>query len=632
MTKLSWDLTEGFDSPQGKLIACLLLILITLACLSPCIWAQWTNWDDPAYVLNNEHITGLDWRKIIELFRVDSRVFDTFTPLTLLSFAIEHELVGIEPMLYHIDNLLLHLFNTVLVFLICHHLSVRGTAAFLIAALFAIHPMHVESVAWISGRKDVLYAFFYLLALLTYIWHQRLNNNNTHRRQWHVWSIIFFLLALLAKPQAITLPLVLPLIDWQMGLRPFKQNWLEKMPYFLLAVIFTFLALNFQNPNELVHWLAQVKLSAKALAYYIFKFFLPIRLSALHPFTAYAKDTMLWYEWIPYIFLIPLLLLTYKHQRFRKPVLFGLTFFFIQILPTLHLIKLNSSLYYERFTYLAYVGLIWGTVLSVETVFKGRIGNNQMLLRSSLLVLVLLGSQSFRHALTWKNSETLWSNVIKQYPHDYFAYGSRANFYHGQKRYELALQDYSSCLNLNDTFALGFSNRAILYQKTESTALARRDLKTAQEIDPSNLLFALQLAKLDRIEGRLAEAKKELRAVLTKNPAQYEALSLLATIAFEEGDYVSAIELYDEIFIERPSQVTALFWKGVSLLKLGSSSEAIQALNVFLTYNPDHAEGLFFRAQAFQLEQRELEMLRDLRSAHRLGYAIPEEYLKLLHQ
>jgi hypothetical protein len=207
----------------------LLIVCITAICLFPMLKNEFTNWDDEFYVNNNMLLRGPDWHGIFS-----QSVLGNYHPLTIITLAFNYAISGLDPFSYLLVNYLLHLINTILVFYLIWNISGKNKfiAAF-VAIIFGIHPMHVESVAWVAERKDVLYTLFFLLALLKY-WKFLLTNEKKH-----FWlCFLFFVLSLLSKPAAIVLPLVLILFDYWKGRSINLKTITEKIPFLILSLLF----------------------------------------------------------------------------------------------------------------------------------------------------------------------------------------------------------------------------------------------------------------------------------------------------------------------------------------------------------------------------------------------------------
>src|SRR5436190_3452962 len=295
-------------------------VLITLVCFFPMFNNGFTNWDDQYYVVNNPMLRSPDWYAIFT-----EPVAANYHPLTMITLAANYQLSGLNPFPYLMVNLLLHLANVALVFLFIYEISAKKTAvAFLTALIFGIHPMHVESVAWVSERKDVLYGFFFLLSLI-YYWRYLQSTNKFN----YTLSILFFILSLLSKPAAVILPLVLFLLDYWKG-RPINVKMAkDKIIFFLFAIVFAVVTLNIQTSiaaADLKVFPAWTRLffASYGIMIYFVRFFIPYPLSSFHPFPA-TNDLGVTVYLSP-IFVLAMVGLLWW-QRKNKLLVFGILFY-----------------------------------------------------------------------------------------------------------------------------------------------------------------------------------------------------------------------------------------------------------------------------------------------------------------
>ena len=245
------------------------------------------NWDDAGYIHENEPIKKINSENIKIIFTQFYK--GNYHPLTTLFYAVEYSLVGESPFLYHLNNLVFHLLNVLLLYIFIKKISGKTIVAAFCALFFGIHPMHVESVAWISERKDVLYTFFFFFSLIMYL--KYLDNDS--RKKWHYWlSIFLFILSLLSKSAAVSLPLVLLLIDYYYKRKlNIKTIIIEKIPYFILSIIFGLVAIASQNETGAIQNLTPLYsifdrffIVSYATLIYLIKFFLPVKLSAMYAY------------------------------------------------------------------------------------------------------------------------------------------------------------------------------------------------------------------------------------------------------------------------------------------------------------------------------------------------------------
>ena len=325
-------------------------VVITAVCLSPTLKNGFVNWDDEYYVVSNALLRGPQW---IGIFT--RPVVSNYHPLTVLSLAANYAISGAEPWSYLLFSLLLHLANTVLVFWFAWLLSdKKGWVALFTALLFGIHPMHVESVAWISERKDVLYTLFFLLSLIAYWKYLQTDRSAAY------WAcFLLFACSLLSKPAAIVLPLVLLLLDYWKE-RPFTRRVvLEKIPFFLVGGLFAVVTLKLQSVTamsslDLYPFWVRLFFASYAIMVYFAWFFVPYPLSAFHPFP--LPDHLGWTVYLSPIFLLALIFLIW-HFRKNRVVVFGLLFFLVNILLVLQLVPIGFTIVSERYTYVPYIGL-----------------------------------------------------------------------------------------------------------------------------------------------------------------------------------------------------------------------------------------------------------------------------------
>lgn len=612
-----------------------LAVVITFICMFPVVFNDWTNWDDSFYVTQNEVIKSFDWSHWWSIFHPSMRVFDTYTPLTLLSLAFDYKMAGLQPAWYHSINLILHLTNTFLVFLLFHRLKLDLRVSMLIALLFGIHPMHVESVAWITERKDLLFTFFYLFATLEYLKAtsssrtKKINGLSVH----FVWSVLFFLMSMLSKPQAMTLPIMLLLLDYWNHRKPSKFIALEKLPYFLIALTFGIVSVYYQQDYPYsVDIGERVGLSGTALVIYFNKFFSPIHLSAFYPFAQFGIEKLGVSFYLAALLLILLVALGLWQRNGHRFILFGAAFFVLHLLPILHLVKVNSSIIYERFTYLSYIGLSFSFALFLEFVLKRYY---QHWSRPYYFIIVLLsvtmGYLTFERTKVWENSETLWTSVIQQYPENYLAYGHRANFFVQQNDVSAALEDYEACLTLNPSFALGWNNRGLLYYRQKKYTRAIQDFTKAIPFDNESYEFRFNRITTNLVIDSIDLVLKDLEFILAQNPNEVRAHMYMGTTYTRLGSFDQSLKHYNTVLKLIPNHRSALLERTVVNLNLNANRQALEDVNNYLTLEPNNPMAYFYRSQAWKNLKEFSFAKRDAAIAERLGLRIDPDYLNSIN-
>ena len=467
------------DSKYRSLFVITLVVLVVAFSLYPSLLNSWVNWDDPVYVVENPLIQSLNWDSISTIFSTP-QVVGLYHPLTLISLAIDYQFWETDPYGFHLTNLVIHLINTVLVFFLFRRVKSSILVAGFVALLFGMHPMHVESVAWISARKDVLYTFFFLISVLSYLRSAVLPG--ARRAIWLTVSLIAFCLSLLSKNIAFTLPFVLVLFDYLQARKLTAKLFLDKIPFVALAVIAMIVAKSGQIDSDSMGTINSVDCSHTIFygmynsIFYIFKALAPVNLAAFHPFPMEGESfTLIYLAVIPFLVLVFLIYLA--HKRSRK-VFFGLVFFIISIAPLLQIIPFGKALSSERYTYVAYLGLFYILAIFIEKrLHSDQKWIKQLTLLLASIWLVLLVVQTRKQSTAWENSETLWTQVIDQYPTSQWAYMSRGLHYAEEGQNAQAMDDLNRSIEIQP-FSQALYERAILLERGDREGAVRDYLQS----------------------------------------------------------------------------------------------------------------------------------------------------------
>ena len=441
----------------------LLIVCITAICLFPMLKNEFTNWDDEFYVNNNMLLRGPDWQGIFS-----QSVLGNYHPLTIITLAFNYAISGLDPFSYLLVNYLLHLINTILVFYLISNISGKNKfiAAF-VAIIFGIHPMHVESVAWVAERKDVLYTLFFLLALLQY-WKFLLTNEKKH-----FWlCFLFFVLSLLSKPAAIVLPLVLILFDYWKGRPIILKTITEKIPFLILSLLFGIITIKIQSSSAMAGLNVfsvtdRLFFACYVLMIYFFRFFIPYPLSAFHPFP--LSNNIGWPIYASPLFVVALLAVLW-FMRKNKIVVFGLLFYVINLLLVLQIISIGLTIVSERYTYVPYIGLSFMFAMLVSRI---KFVPAKVSLAVGVVAIGAFGIITFQRTKVWKNSGTLWTDALKLYPKTPYARTNRANYLSklalrsdqkpfADSIYKLAYEDCAVALSARPNHAPAFEYRGLM--------------------------------------------------------------------------------------------------------------------------------------------------------------------------
>lgn len=332
-----------------------LIILITFIAFLPVLQNGFVNFDDDRYILNNPMLASINLSDIFS-----SYIVGNYHPLTMLIYAIEYQFFGLNAGGYHAVSLLLHLLIVILVFYVVLSLSNRKEVALVASLLFGIHPLHVESVAWASELKDLLYTFFFLASWLCYLRYLK-----EPKRKFYFYCLFLFLLSLLSKGMAVSLPVVLLLTDYFKGRKLNAKAWLEKAPFFALSIIFGIVAIIAQKSGgaiqdlEVYPLVQRIAFACYGFITYLLKFVVPYELCTYYPYPLKSVAGIPGWYYIYPIVLLALIAFVFYSLRFSKKFFFGIGFFTITVFLVLQLLPVGNTIMADRYSYIPSIGIFY---------------------------------------------------------------------------------------------------------------------------------------------------------------------------------------------------------------------------------------------------------------------------------
>jgi len=509
---------------QSWILVCILLLTAgcLLVYLNGALHNRFVHGDDDRLIVQNHLIKEVSWNNVKKMFTTFDVEFYPI-PLTHLTFAIEHHFWRLDPRPYHINNLILHIADTILVFFLLLALARRLIPSFVGGLLFAVHPLHVESVAWVSERKDVLVALFFFLCLLFYLKYLRGKG-----RRWYFISFSMFVLALLSKPIAVVLPAVLFLFDWFEGRRVTRRTILEKTPHFVLAIVISAVTLYYQlffgvREAKVFKPFENVLTMCRAFIFYLQKTVWPSRLAFTHFFSKPITVSNPEYLISVLLSLLVVTAVIISLRRTRK-VLFGFLFFLFSIGPVLQWIPVGNYPVSERYMYIPSFGLFYLAGIGFDKVwlYLRRLGKRQVAIAlwGSLAVAVSLYSLVALRAVSyWGDAVALWKQAVRIHPE------SSRNWVN------LAMARYR----------VGGYRRQVI-----------DDLRRAVELDPENVIALADLGAMLYEDGFAQEAIPYLeRAVKLDKGDELDAVGCLGRAYLDAGRVEEAIE-----YLKRSLEIT----------------------------------------------------------------------------
>ena len=629
-----------FYSRQDVLAFVALGLLVVVPYLPAMLWGGFV-WDDTTCIKADpvRDVSGL-WQIWFSPGAIEGERH--YWPLVYTTFWLEHKLWGFDPTGYHVVNVLLHLANVLLLWHLVRRLGVPG--AWMMATVFAVHPLHVESVAWAIERKDVLSGLFYLAAALAWM-----RFVEQPRRGWYAWSLALYAAALLSKSIVVTLPVALLIGHWWKQGRVTSTDLLRLVPFFVVGLVIVAGDLAFYQsvrPLSLGYSLTERTLiAARALWFYAGKLLWPSELAVIYPlWDIRVADPLAWGYLIAAVALA-LALWCFRQQLGRGP-LAGALFFAVTLSPVLGFVDhgyMEYAFVADRFQYLAGIGVMAVVISAVAYSVRRLSGMWQKgALGVAAVALVVLGMLTWRQASIYRDDETLNRHIIALDPQARNAYRHLGNALYKQKRYEEAVDAYRVAIAQRPNHAIAHFNlggalnklrrfeeaethlrRAIaLDSKTKNShrylgnalyeqgryAEAVDAYRVAAEQRPDHAVAHASLGMVLNKLGRFEEAETHLRRAIALDSKTKNSHRYLGNALYEQGRYAEAVDAYRVAAEQRPDDALAHASLGATL-NLGRNEEAETHLHRALALNPSHTEALYFLATLRAEQQRYDEML-----------------------
>lgn len=570
------------------------MLAIVVIVYLPSLFNGFTNWDDPAYITKNEFIKGLSFENLKTMFGEFHN--GHYHPLTWLSLAINYSFSGLNSFGYHFTNLAIHLFNVVLVFIFIKMLSKQWQVALLTALLFGIHPLSVESVAWVTERKNVLYTLFFLLSLITY-----LKYLEKYKIKLYFISILLFLISILSKSPAIILPFVLLLIDYVKERNLYsKKVILEKIPFLLLAITFGIITAMAQDKvasisNNIIPIDVRLMYGAWGFLKYFLLLILPYGLSAFYPYIISDYPAYFLIGWVFISVYIWLIWHNWKNKN--HIVVFGLLFFFANIFLFLKFFNLVASSYYiaDRYTYVASIGLFFifsNYLIKYKPSDNGYSSFSKIII---LIIIVIFGITTFNRNKIWKDSLTLWYNVIEKYPDAVVPLLNQGNAFRDEARYSDALNNYNKVIKTDSTFFEAISNRGYVQYMLGDYNAALTDFNRALMLMPTDKNLINNKALCYQKLGNSDLVEKEIKKSITKGDVNAESYNLLGNTYFENNKFKEAEEQYSKAIEIDPKP--SLYWynRANSRARLNMQNDACNDYNKAIKIDNTNSDYYFNR-------------------------------------
>jgi Flp pilus assembly protein TadD len=570
--------SERTSSHRSSWMISLALAGWTFLVYSPLLQADFIQLDDNLYVTENPLVrSGLSWSGIVTAF---TTVFHgLWIPLTRISFMIDHAAWGLNPTGYHATNILFHIGNTLVVFAAVRALSHRPWRSAFTAALFALHPLRVESVAWITERKDVLSAFFVLVALWAYAHYAR---RPSIRR--YTWVLVAFLFGLMSKPMVVTFPVLLLVLDaWPLNRwrrsdgRLSARPLIEKLPLFALAACVSGVTLLSHEkslaPFESSTIGARLINAVVSNASYLKNTFWPTGLAVFypHPGSHQAIGGIV----ISVVVLLTITVVTLRLRGSRPYLLAGWLWYSVALLPVVGIIQFGSHARADRFTYIPLLGIFFAlTWFAADLGTKSRSGRASLAAGAGL-ILVALSATTWVYVGYWRDSVTLFERALSVTEKNYLIHNNYSAALMRRGRMVEAMEEVRRALEIRPEFAEAHNNFGVLLAMSGRVPEAVGEFRSAIRIDPDYADPYNNLGLAHAKASDWSEAIRYYREALRKKPEYADAHSNLGAALARQGRSALAVDHLRQALRIRPNDAKAHNNLGSLLLQMGEVDQAL---------------------------------------------------------
>lgn len=540
---------------------CLSLIAITLAVYMQVGNHQFLNFDDGDYVAYNPHIvSGITGENITWTFT--SVYAANWHPLTWLSHMLDVQLFGLDPRGHHLINVAIHIINTLLLFLLLVRLTGAVWRGWFVAALFALHPLHVESVAWVAERKDVLSGMFFFITLLLYAEYAA-----NQRRSLYLLTLVTFMFGLMAKPMLVTLPIIMLLLDYwplhhvaQIGGCALRQLFVEKIPFLVCSMLSGIVTIYAQqkggsvSDTSVVPMLLRIENALTAYVLYLGKTFWPVDLTIYYPF---PSSIPLWQPVCSLALLIAVTGAAIRARQNHPHLLVGWFWFLVSLVPVIGLLNVGGQAMADRYTYLPLCGIFimiaWG-IPCFREIYPFQRSMVVLLATSAIVVSLVLTWRQLRH---WEDNFTLYRHTLQVTRNNYLIHNNLGVALTDTGQLNAAVREYQAALRIIPYYSDAHYNLGSALQQMGYLDDAIIEYWEALRFNSGNTDAHINLGQIFAFRGDLDAAILEYRRCLQKNRNKPEAHFGLAGAMAAKGLMEEAIHEYQETLRLEPQHAKA---------------------------------------------------------------------------
>ena len=638
---------------KKKLIVYVVLTALTLAVFWQVNHFDFISFDDNFYITENTHIQsrismdGIRWA-------FTTKHTGLWNPLIWISLMLDYQLHGLKAGGYHLTNLIFHILSTLLLFWLFDRMTKEIWKSAFVAALFALHPLHVESVAWIAERKDVLSAFFWMLTLCLYVYY---TEKPAIIR--YLLVLFSFALALLSKPIVITLPIIMILLDyWPLKRFEFKKDTLlswqlkEKIPFFILSAALSIITLYspYDPSYKSLPWGSRIANAPVSFMTYIEKIFWPHDMAVFYPFPAHIPIGQIIGTTFLIIVISAIVIITAK----RLPYLFvGWLWYSITLLPVIGIIQISLYAMADHYSYLSSIGISVMLAWGVPLLFPSKDIRKIVLFPTGIAILLILSVLTWQQCSYWRDSITLLSHALQVTTGNYIAHGhlggalfiegkteeaidhynnalritpgytdtynNRGTAYYKLGRYQQALADYNMAIRLKEDYADAYNNRGIVYSKLGLDQQAIEDFSKAIHFNPIFVDAYNNRVAVYAKHGQYQLAINDLNKAIAANPDYLKSYINMATIHGMFNQYHDVVKNLTEVIRLQPDSALFYFNRGFAYAKIGQYNAAINDFDKAIQLKENYADAYNIKAAVYLNQHNIVSGCDDAKKACELG-------------
>jgi tetratricopeptide (TPR) repeat protein len=595
-----------------KVLIPFFLILFTVIAFWQVRHNDFINLDDDVYVTNNPRVQeGLTFKSVY--WAVTSTKNGQWTPVTFFSHIVDYTLFGLNAGGHHLTNLLFHIANTLFLFFLLSRMTATLWQSAFVAVIFALHPLHVESVAWVAERRDVLHTFFLLLTIWVYI-------NYVEKPKWfrHICVLLCFILAVMSKPMAVTLPFILLLLDyWPLGRlrigekdrgpKPFTAPWLkeirqnvpishlliEKVSLFSIAVVSSLFTLfsvwGIKSLSSLESLSLTVRIENAAVSYieYILKMIWPNSLAVLYP---YPMTFPIWKVVCTTLLLLTITVLVTLGRRKHPYLIVGWLWYLITLLPVIGLLQAGYQSMADRFMYMPMTGLLIMMIYGISDMYKKWPYKRLTLAALSVSLVITLMVLTRAQVKLWRNSETLFRHALRVTNNNYFIHNHLGAALLKQGNDQEALIHFNRSLEINPYYADAYCNIGVLLLRQDKYREAIPSFIAALKNKPHSVEALTNIGIVLGKYGKVKEAMDYFSEAIRINPNYEEAYFNQGNLLLQMKKYDEAIHYFNKALTINSKNPKTYNNLGVALLGLGNGEKVLDCYRKALDINPNDAD------------------------------------------